>query len=564
MNNSTRIHLLITFAATLLYVPFLGSFHLFDWDEINFAEAAREMLVTGDWSRPTIGFEAFWEKPPLFIWLQALSMKIFGVNEFAARLPNAITGIFSLNLFYYIGKRHISHFFGLFFVLAYAGSLAPTLYFKTGIIDPVFNLFIFLSVYQLFSAENSRIISHNPRIHYLLAGIFAGLAVMTKGPVALLLIGLVALVRIIINPRNAWPGIGNLLIIIIPFVFTGALWPVIETMIHGPKFISDFWAYQLTLFGGQIEWHNQPWYYHFIVLFFLCFPAAVFAFPNLIKNQSSVKAEHTLLFSYIRILFWVVLIVFSIVTTKIIHYSSMCWIPLSFMSGYYMYGLHTNREPLNRWLSLPGILAILPVAIAATIAPIMLSGDKKVILDLLQKDLFASAMIINANTWSGFEAITGGLFLIAGLYLLISIGLGKKSAVYNLFFATMLFAQLTYIIDLPRAEKMVQGKLINHISEHNKNEAYLENWHYKSFALLFYGDMKPSDFQGPWNNFARTFESKDAQPKQTGRKFWLMDSNVSKPVFIITKCDYKTDIKFENQFILSNRLGGHILWKRKP
>ena len=68
----------IAIAALLLFVPGLGAVHLFDRDEINFAEIAREMLVTGQWSQPSVGFRPFYEKPPLFMWLQAASMSIFG------------------------------------------------------------------------------------------------------------------------------------------------------------------------------------------------------------------------------------------------------------------------------------------------------------------------------------------------------------------------------------------------------------------------------------------------------------------------------------------------------
>jgi len=79
--------------------------HLFDWDEINFAESAREMIVSGNFSRVQIDFHPFWEKPPLFFWMQVLSMKAFGINEFAARFPNAVIGIFTLLTLYFTGKR---------------------------------------------------------------------------------------------------------------------------------------------------------------------------------------------------------------------------------------------------------------------------------------------------------------------------------------------------------------------------------------------------------------------------------------------------------------------------
>ena len=100
-----RDYWLIAGLALLFFLPCLGSVHLFDWDEINFAECAREMLLTGDWFRPQVDFEPFWEKPPLFFWFQAASMSIFGVGEFAARLPNALCGVATLLLVYRIGTN---------------------------------------------------------------------------------------------------------------------------------------------------------------------------------------------------------------------------------------------------------------------------------------------------------------------------------------------------------------------------------------------------------------------------------------------------------------------------
>ena len=63
----------------LIYIPFLGASHLFDWDEINFAESAREMMVSGDYLSVQINFQPFWEKPPLFMWLQVLSFQFFHI-----------------------------------------------------------------------------------------------------------------------------------------------------------------------------------------------------------------------------------------------------------------------------------------------------------------------------------------------------------------------------------------------------------------------------------------------------------------------------------------------------
>jgi 4-amino-4-deoxy-L-arabinose transferase-like glycosyltransferase len=186
--------ILIALSAVVLFLP-IQSINLFDWDEINFAEAAREMLVTGDYLRVVIDYQPFWEKPPLFIWLQAISMSLFGVNEFAARLPNLVCGVATFLVLYNVGSQLFDKNFGLLWVLAYAGCFLPQLYFMSGIIDPVFNLFIFLSIYYLHQSFMSGLDNR----WVALSGLFIGLALLTKGPVALLIYGLTAIALYLMN-----------------------------------------------------------------------------------------------------------------------------------------------------------------------------------------------------------------------------------------------------------------------------------------------------------------------------------------------------------------------------
>lgn len=562
MSRKTAIHLLITLGAALMYVPFLGSFHLFDWDEINFAEAAREMLVTGEWGRVQIAFEPFWEKPPLFIWLQAICMKIFGVNEFAARLPNALAGIVSLNIFYHIGKNHIGHFFGLFFVLAYAGSLAPALYFKTGIIDPVFNLFILLSVYQWFLAEIETSNQNNARIHFLLFGIFAGLAVMTKGPVALLIAGIVALVRLFAAGKNAWPGWLNLSVAITAFLFVIGLWLGVETYRHGTWFLSEFLRYQVVLLQGQIEWHNQPWYYHFLVLFFLCAPASILAFPFLFHNPTLSTGNSAILFSYMRSLFWAVLIFFSIVTTKIIHYSSLCWIPLAFMAGYTLYASYTKRMVVSRWLSLPVLISLVPLAAFFTIAPYLLTVENRdVLAPLLSKDIFATKLLLSGDIWGGWEGIPALVFLCFVLIWIVQFAAGIVRHATPLFVAVLLFAQYLYIVVLPKAEKQLQGSIISTIeAESSDSNSIIESWNYKTFAILFYGKTQPEQFKGLWTKTAAENYPQEPAPNYTARKHWIVQNPETRPVKIITRCDFKADSAFLKHFIQKSEPGAYTVW----
>ena len=154
------------------------------------------MIASGNYIQVQINFEPFWEKPPLFFWLQVISMKIFGINEFAARFPNAILGIISLVTLYHIGKKLVSENFGLVWSLIYLASFLPHLYFKSGIIDPYFNIFIFLSIYFLILVLQKPTVKKR---NSLVAGIFIGLSIITKGPVGLLILILTFLIYIIIK-----------------------------------------------------------------------------------------------------------------------------------------------------------------------------------------------------------------------------------------------------------------------------------------------------------------------------------------------------------------------------
>ena len=119
------VYLGIILLATLFMLPYLGSVNLFDSNEVNYAESSREMILTGDYLNVQIDFQPFPEKPPLFFWFQVVSMKIFGINEFAARFPNFICGIVTLMILYSLGKRIYGFRFGLFWVLSFVPPYCP-------------------------------------------------------------------------------------------------------------------------------------------------------------------------------------------------------------------------------------------------------------------------------------------------------------------------------------------------------------------------------------------------------------------------------------------------------
>jgi 4-amino-4-deoxy-L-arabinose transferase-like glycosyltransferase len=89
--------------------------------------------------------------------MQVLSMKIFGVNEFSAWFPNAICGIVTLFVLFNIGRKLYDVKFGLIWVIVYACSILSFFYFKSGVIYPWFNHFIFMGNYFYVRAVNDAV-----------------------------------------------------------------------------------------------------------------------------------------------------------------------------------------------------------------------------------------------------------------------------------------------------------------------------------------------------------------------------------------------------------------------
>jgi mevalonate kinase len=266
---------IIAFTAIFL-MPFLGFVHLLDSDETKYAESAREMLVTGDYLTVQIDFEPFPEKPPLFFWLQTLSMKIFGINEFAARFPNIICGFASLVLLYYLGRQLYGHRFGLLWILSYGSAILPFFFFKSGIIDPWFNLFILMGVgWFIFYLDPERL-KYRMR-NVVLSALFFGLAVLTKGPVALWIF-LLCFVTYLSIHRFRIPGRA---IHIIPFILVvtliGGSWFLMLALNGNTEMIRDFVAYQFHSIFIESSFHDGFFGYHLVVLLLGVFPASVIA-----------------------------------------------------------------------------------------------------------------------------------------------------------------------------------------------------------------------------------------------------------------------------------------------
>ncbi|AFK02561.1 glycosyl transferase family 39 [Emticicia oligotrophica DSM 17448] len=531
----------------IFYFPFLGGVHLFDWDEINFAESAREMILTGNYSRVQIDFKPFWEKPPLFFWMQTIAMHIFGVNEFAARFPNACIGVITLITLFIIGKKLKDSTFGFIWSLMYLGAFTPHLYFKSGIIDPTFNLCIFLGIYFFFTAKIEP-------IQYLksiiFSGFFIGLAILTKGPVAGLIWGLtIFFYGLNIRFKNyiKWK---EMVIFGISCLLITSIWFANELFNNGPWFFKEFITYQIRLFSTPDAGHGQPFYYHFVVVLIGCFPISIFAIRAFTYNHAKIDStfnELTAFVPWMKTTFWVVMILFSIVTTKIVHYSSMAYFPVSFLAAKFIYDWLNERATWNKWvsfglISIGGILSLILAAVP------LVGMNTRAIIPYI-KDPFAVKNLEAVVEWHTYEIFIGILYFAVILYAVLVLRHKRKEVfIYTLSLSTAICLFLFGAMVVPKIERYTQGAAIDFYESKRGQEVYVHVLGFKSYAHLFY-------FQKPVSDVSA----------KLGEKYedWLLNGKVDKPVFFVTKFDRYDEYRNHPNLELIKEQNGFVFLKRK-
>jgi len=97
--------LLLTLLLGIFFAFNLGKRALWSPDEGRYSEVAREMVVSGDYVTPRLNGVKFFEKPPLFYWLQSFAIKTFGLDEWSLRLWPAIFAVFCCLVVYAAGRR---------------------------------------------------------------------------------------------------------------------------------------------------------------------------------------------------------------------------------------------------------------------------------------------------------------------------------------------------------------------------------------------------------------------------------------------------------------------------
>ncbi len=534
MARSRSVRWLLLLVSVFLTLPGLGTVHLFDWDEINFAEAAREMLVLKDYLRVYIDYRPFWEKPPLFFWKQVLAMKALGVGEVAARLPNAVLGLLVSGIFLFRGKKWFGAEGPLLWIMWW-GAFLPHLYFRSGLIDPWFNAYMFFAAWAAVRGFVRR--AFWPWLP--LGAVLWGLAVLTKGPVALGLVGVPLLVVASIH-RRKWPfSPVQVVVFVVLVLLTASSWFLVEYAVGGSWFIRSFVRYQIRLLTTPDAGHGGPWWYHFAVLYLGCFPASFVLIRRLLRKRAGAFIISPFPLMLMAMLL-TVLVVFSVVKTKIVHYSSLAYYPIVILAARIL-----DEEPLRPrgvgrflfWFTaflLGGVLLLVPLA-----------GMNVEGWISLVKDPFVRAALTERVSWPW----PGIMPVVAVLsFWVLTLLYPAPRRAFAVALGMTVLAQWLWYYPLPRIERYTQGPAIDFYTSMQGRPVYVSVIGFKSYAHLFYTRKMPPPSPGA-DELSR-----------------LLTQPVDSPVWFVTRADRLERISRDypmDRLILHHKRGGYVFFRRE-
>lgn len=259
---------LLVLLGLLLFFSANGQLLITDPVESNYALTAGEMLVSGDWLSPRIYGNYWYDKPWLFYGELLVSFRIFGETPFAARFFPAVFGTIGVLQTYWFAQKLYNRKTGFLSGLIMATTVEYFYLAKAVVTD--MTLFVFMDgALMLFYVAKTR---QRPRLYYG-AYLLAGLAILTKGPIGLVLPGLIILAYLLGNRDSHTLFHMKLCRGLLLSLSIAALWYGPMVQLHGSAFLEGFIGVH-NILRATVSEHprNNTWWYYFLIFLIGCFP----------------------------------------------------------------------------------------------------------------------------------------------------------------------------------------------------------------------------------------------------------------------------------------------------
>lgn len=309
-------YILIFFTAIVLCFINLGGHPIYILDEAKNAEAAREMFVNNDWLVPTFNGELRTDKPPLHYWFMMLSYKIFGVSAFAARFFSAVFGVLTILSTFHFTKKFLNRKIAAITAFILCSSIFFMQEFHLAVPDPYLIFFVSFALFKFYDFYLNKSL-----VDGLLFYTALGLGALAKGPVAIALPGLIALVFLLSKRDFNWqtlkrlnPLLGGILVLAV-----AAPWYILVHKATEGAFTQGFFIdHNINRFGSEMEGHGGPPFVTWAFILLGLLPYSFYIIQGFFHSWKNRKLNDFILFSFIVSTVFVVF--FSISNTKLPNY----------------------------------------------------------------------------------------------------------------------------------------------------------------------------------------------------------------------------------------------------
>jgi hypothetical protein len=551
MAISSRWYLLVFFS---LFFAGLGHLPLTEPDEGRYLEIPREMLLTGDFVLPRLNGVLYFEKPPLYYWLNAFSIKLFGLNAFAARFWNALFGFLGLFIAWFLGKTLYGEKTGIYSALIIGTTPLYLFIARTNIIDMTLSFFLNLTLFFFWFGYQDTEASRK-KIYWNAMFVCAALTVLAKGLIGIVLPG--AIISLYILLRNEWgilkkipwlTGLFLFFIIVLP-------WHVLAAK-RDPDFLYFYLIREHFLrYATSIAKRQEPFWFFVPVLIigFLPWTGLLFSWIHSLKKNSLASLRENKDTLFLSLWFGVIFLFFSLSKSKLIPYILPCVLPLSVLLAQLLEKTFTRQafEKIQLWGNRISSFLILLFGLAG---------------------IYASLGIL--KIFSGFDTFNPALFLSGTLLCLVSSWLlirGGKNPGKWLFLTVLqaiIFVIMAFYAAIPIAEARTTQAFTEELLRSVKPEARLYGYHYYPQTVPVYSRrfLDLAEFRGELE-----FGISKLSPEQKTKRFpsikelkTMWDSDET--VYLIVKDTWMTHLekeKFDHYKILFNKNSFYLISNQK-
>ena len=395
----------------------LGSMPFYGADEPRYARIAQEMLENRDFITPTLDHRPWLEKPPLLYWLESASYTVSGINEGAARFPNALLALLAALAIGYLGWRVTGEAWcGVFAYLVLLSSSLFIVFGRAASTDMALTVpYSLMLIAAFISFEEDSL------PWACLAGFFGALAVLAKGPIGVVLaVGTLAVYLAILRK---YPSRKIFWAFSLAMAGFSLPWFILVWAANGENFFFTFIVnHHIARFVTDLHHHSQPVWYYVPVLMLGFFPWIFFLFPaarDFLKRDWKLSSQDFRLRLFLWLWAIIPILFFSASSAKLAGYILPSIPPLALIVS-----LEWKRHLEDSSSALPGrvtriSLLVITVILAACLPAATYLEYKQAGIGLAAGVPLLAGILLSA-WWSrkglvtnSFLAIAGGMILAA-------------------------------------------------------------------------------------------------------------------------------------------------------